>query len=134
LRKNGSCEANDYKIPWEKIKDRQNYKEDKGKTSDPAKGKAPESTHYFVAHCNIGVTEDLFNTSFASWRDAWLLDTSATYHMTFRRDIYEDLNDNVHGIVYFVDKSSLEPSGIGTIKLKLPWLRDFLLHDVLYLP
>jgi hypothetical protein len=76
----------------------------------------------------------LFNTSFASWRDAWLLDIGATCHMTFQRDFFEYFNDNVDGIVYFVDKSSLKPSGIGTIRLKLPGLLDFLLHDVLYLP
>jgi hypothetical protein len=47
-----------------KINDKQDMKEDEDRTSDPAKGKAP--IHYVVAYCNIGVTEDLFNTSFAS--------------------------------------------------------------------
>jgi hypothetical protein len=37
-------------------------------------------------------------------------------------------------IVHFADKSSLKPSGIGTIRLKLLGLLDFLLHNVLYLP
>lgn len=54
--------------------------------------------------------------------------------MTFWRDFFEELNENVNGIVYFVDKSSLKPLGIGTIRLKLPSFLDFLLHDVLYLP
>jgi hypothetical protein len=54
--------------------------------------------------------------------------------MTFQRDFFEDFNDNVDGIVYFADKSSLKPSGMGTIRLKLPGLPDFLLHNVLYLP
>jgi hypothetical protein len=126
--------VNDCKVPWENIKeDRQNQKEDKGKTLESTKGKALESTHYIVSHCNIGVTEDLFNTSFASWRDAWLLDTGATSHMTFRRDFFEYFNDNVDGIVYFADKSSLKPSRMGTIKLKLSGLLYFLLHNVLYL-
>eukprot|EP00253_Pinus_taeda_P023217 PITA_23217 len=58
----------------------------------------------------------------------------ATCHMTFRRDFFEELTDNVDGVVYFADKSKLKPSGLGTIKLKLPSLPDFLLHDVLYLP
>jgi hypothetical protein len=75
----------------------------------------------------------LFNTSFASWRGAWLLDTGATCHMTFGRDFFEDFNDNVDGIVYFADKSSLKPLGIDTIMLKLPGFSNFLLHDVLYL-
>jgi hypothetical protein len=54
--------------------------------------------------------------------------------MTFRRELFEDFNENVYGIVYFADKSSLKPSGMGTIRLKLPVFPDFLLHNVLYLP
>jgi hypothetical protein len=100
---------------------------------DLTKSKALESAHYVGTHCNIGVIEDLFNTSFASWRDVWLLDTGATCHMNFQRDFFEDFNDNVDGIVYFVDKSILKPFGISTISLKLPGLLNFLLHDVLYL-
>jgi hypothetical protein len=53
--------------------------------------------------------------------------------MTFQRDFFEDFNDNVDGIVYFADKSSLKPLGMGTIRLKLPGLPNFLLHNVLYL-
>jgi len=82
-RKNGSHEENTCRIPWDKIKDKKDKKEDKGKASDMVKGKALESAHSIVAHCNIGVTEDLFNTSFSSWRDVWLLETGATCHMTF---------------------------------------------------
>eukprot|EP00253_Pinus_taeda_P021152 PITA_21152 len=36
--------------------------------------------------------------------------------------------------LYFADQSKLKPSGLSTIKLKLPGLLDFLLHHVLYLP
>jgi hypothetical protein len=52
-----------------------------------------------------------------------VLDTSATCHMTFQRDFFEDFND----------KSSNKPLRFGTIGLKLPGLPDFLLHNVLYL-
>jgi hypothetical protein len=114
-------------------RERLNKKEVKGKTSKPTKGKAPESAHYIVAHCNIEVIEDFFNTSFVSWRDAWLLDTGATSHMTFQRDFFEDFIDNIDGIVYFTDKSSLKPSRMDTIGLKLPGLPGFLLRNVLYL-
>jgi hypothetical protein len=102
--RNGSHEATNCRVPWEKIKERRNQKEDRGKTSEPTKGKV--ITHYTVSHCNIGVTDDLFNTSFASWRDAWLLDTGATSHMKFRREFFKDFHDNVDVVVYFVDKES----------------------------
>jgi hypothetical protein len=112
-----------------KINGKRDQTEDKDK--DLTKGKAP--AHYVVSRCNIGVTGELFNTSFASRGDAWLLDTGATSHMTFRRDFFEDFDENVDGIVHFADRSSLKPLGMGTIRLKLPELLDFLLHNVLYL-
>ena len=54
--------------------------------------------------------------------------------MTHIKDFFEDFTDNVDGVVYFVDQSKIKPSGLGTIRLKLPGLPDFLLHHVLYLP
>lgn len=53
----------------DRIKSSQRKKEDKGKISDPPKGKAPEYTHYILSHSNIGVIEDLFQVSFPSSRD-----------------------------------------------------------------
>ena len=44
-----------------------------------------------MAHCNIGVNEDLFNASLASWKNDWLLDSGATCHMTFRRDFLKNI-------------------------------------------
>jgi hypothetical protein len=54
--------------------------------------------------------------------------------VTFRRDFFEDFDDNVDDVVYFVDRSCLKPTEMGTIRLKLCGLLDFLLHNVLYLP
>ena len=66
----------------------------KSKKTEKWKGKSPESAHYVVAHCNIGVIEDLFNASLSSWKDAWLLDSGATCHMTFERDLFEEFTEN----------------------------------------
>jgi len=54
--------------------------------------------------------------------------------MNFRRYSFEEFTNSVDGAVYFVDKSKLKPSGLGTIRLKFPGLPYFLLHDVLYIP
>eukprot|EP00253_Pinus_taeda_P027872 PITA_27872 len=54
--------------------------------------------------------------------------------MTHRKYFFEDFTDNVDGIVYFADQSKIKPSILGTIRLKLPSLPDFLLDHVLYLP
>ena len=50
---NGSHDATTCKLPWDKIEQQRNQQ--KGKTNDIGKGKAPESTHYVVAQCNIGI-------------------------------------------------------------------------------
>jgi len=98
------------------------------------KGKAPESIHYMFSHLNVGVNEFLFNTSFSLWRDTWLLEKGATCHMTFQRDLFEDFNDNVDGVVYFAYTSSLKPLRIGLVGIKFLGFPYFNLHDVLYLP
>ena len=98
------------------------------------KGKACESSHYIISHRNIGVTEYLFNTSFTSWRYDWLLDTCATCQTKFQRVFFENFNDNVDAIVYFVDKSSFKSLIIGTIKLNFHGFSNFILIDSLYLP
>ena len=54
--------------------------------------------------------------------------------MTFRKDSFEELNETIDGIVYFADKSSIKPKGMGTIRLKMPRFPDFMLKNVLYLP
>jgi hypothetical protein len=48
-----------------------------------------------------------------------------TCHMTFWRDLFEELNDNVEGAMYFTDRSSLKLARIGTIRLKLFGFLDF---------
>ena len=131
-KRNGSHDASTCKLPWDKIEQKRNQQ--KGKIDDIDKGKAPESTHYVEAQCSIGVNEDLFNASLASWKNDWLIDSGATCHMSHRKYFFEDFTDNVDGAIYFADKSKLNPSGLGTIRLKLPGLPNFLLHHVLYLP
>ena len=68
---------------------------------------------------------------FSSYKDNWLLDTGATSHMTFRKYCFEEMNDNVDGIVYFAKKYSLKPKGNGSISLKLLGFLNFLLQNVL---
>ena len=86
--------------PWESIKRRHNQnKEDKNKNQEA--GKAPDSAHCVVAHCNLGINE---MTSLSSYKDCWLLDTGATSHMTFRKYCFEELNETINGIVYFANK------------------------------
>eukprot|EP00253_Pinus_taeda_P029861 PITA_29861 len=114
-KRNGSHDASTCKLPWNKIELKRNQQ--KGKADDTDKGKAPKSAHYVVAQCNIGVNEDLFNASLASWKNDWLFDSGATCHMTHRKYFFEYFTDNVDGAVYFADQSKIKPSGLGTIRL-----------------
>jgi len=60
-KRDGLDDASTSKFPWDRIEHERN--QPNGKTNDKEKGKALESTHYVVAHYNIGVNEDLFNAS-----------------------------------------------------------------------
>ena len=113
---------------WDKIVNKKEQVQDKGND----KGNPPESTHYVVAHCNLGF-EEAFSTSF-SWNDIWLLDTGDTCHMTFRKYFFETFSDQIDAEVHLVDKSQLKPSGIGFVRLKLSGLADYILSNVLYVP
>ena len=73
--------------------------------------KSSHYAHCIVAHCNLGINE---MTSLSSYKDCWLPDTGATSHMTFRKYCFEELNETIDGIVYFVDKSSIKPKGMGS--------------------
>ena len=63
-----------------------------------------------MAHCNIGVTEDLFNASLTSQKDDFFLDSRETCHMSFRRYLFEEFTDNVDGEIYFsINPNSSHP-------------------------
>ena len=79
---------------WESIKDKHNQKKDDNKNQDSSK--SSDSAHCIVAHCNLGINE---MTSLSSYKYCWLVDTSATSHMTFRKDCFEELNETIDGIV-----------------------------------
>jgi hypothetical protein len=49
-------------------------------------------------------------------------------------DFLEYFDDNVDDIVYFAEKYSIKPLVIGTIRIKLHGLPNFLLQNVLYIP
>ena len=54
--------------------------------------------------------------------------------MTFRKHFFETFSDQIDGVVNLADKSQLKPSGIGSVRLKLSGLADYILSNVLYVP
>lgn len=85
-----------------------------------------------ITRCNVGL--DVMMNTFFYWKDAWFLDTSASCHMSFLWEFFEELSKEIDGEVYFVYRSMIKPSGIGTIQLKLLGFVDFIIWDILYLP
>jgi len=75
----------------------------------------------------------MLNFSYASWEDVRLLDMGGTCHINFKRDFFEELNEDVDGAVYFTDRSKIKSSRIDSIKLKILGFLDFMLQNVLYL-
>ena len=84
-------------MPWDKIEQKRN--QEKGKAHERDKGKAHESAHYVVAHCNNGVTRDLFDVSFTSQRNYWLLYLGETCHTTFRKYFFEEFTEKFNRAV-----------------------------------
>ena len=54
--------------------------------------------------------------------------------MTFRKDFFGTFSDQIDGVLHLVDKSQLKPSGIGSVRLKLSGIVDYIIFDVLYVP
>ena len=51
--------------------------------------------------------------------DKWLIDSGATWHMTSRREWFQQYELVSRGSVYMGDNHALEIVGIGTIKIKI---------------
>lgn len=70
--------------------------------------------------------------------DAWIADSGANAHMTFRRDFFSSLRPNTEGIaVKIADNRVISASGIGTIDIKEiidGKVYEHELQDVLYVP
>ena len=54
--------------------------------------------------------------------------------MKFRKDFFVMFSDQIDGVVHLEDKSQLKPSWIGSVRLRLSRLVDYILSDVLYVP
>ena len=54
--------------------------------------------------------------------------------MAFKKELFVKFSDQIDGVVHLADKSQLKPSGIGSVRLKLSGLADYILSDVLYVP
>ncbi|KAK3124877.1 hypothetical protein QOZ80_7BG0595270 [Eleusine coracana subsp. coracana] len=66
--------------------------------------------------------------------DGWCLDTSATHHMTRRREYFTELDSSVQGSVKFGDASGVEIKGVGSVLFTAKSGEHRLLTEVYYIP
>jgi hypothetical protein len=64
----------------------------------------------------------------------WCLDTSATHHMTGRREFFAELDSDVRGSVKFGDASAVEIKGVGSVILTAKTREHRLLTGVYNIP
>jgi hypothetical protein len=66
--------------------------------------------------------------------DGWCLDTSATHHMTGRREFFTELDSDVRSSVKFGDASSVKVKGVGSVIFAAESGEHRLLTGVYYIP
>ena len=66
--------------------------------------------------------------------DGWYPDSSATHHMTSRRELFSDLDTSVCGSVWFGDVSRVEIQGVGSIVFQAKTGEHRVLHGVYFMP
>jgi hypothetical protein len=66
--------------------------------------------------------------------DGWCLDTSATHHMTGRREFFTELDSSVQDSVKFGDASDVEIKGVGSVIFTAKSGEHRLLTGVCYIP
>nr|XP_043619964.1 uncharacterized protein LOC122591791 [Erigeron canadensis] len=67
-------------------------------------------------------------------RDLWYLDNGPSNHMTGRKDVFAELNENVTGKVRFGDGSRVEIKGKGTILFQCKNGDQLTIREVYYIP
>jgi hypothetical protein len=84
-----------------------------------------------VVHLN---EEKVYSTDWDDDKDAWVLDTGASNHMTGRREALASLDTTVRGTVRFGDGSLVEIEGIGSVMLQTKKVGHKVLIEVYFIP
>ncbi|KAG7597916.1 Reverse transcriptase RNA-dependent DNA polymerase [Arabidopsis suecica] len=94
--------------------------------SSKGKGNSAEANGLYVS-------EALSSTDI-HLEDEWVMDTGCSYHMTYRREWFEDLNEDVGGSVRMGNKTVSKVKGIGSIRVRSEAGLVVLLTNVRYIP
>jgi hypothetical protein len=70
----------------------------------------------------------------SDYEDAWILDTGATQHMTFRRDFFWTFQECKLISIFLVDDTTQTPYGRGPVKVSLLGIGEKMISNVWCVP
>jgi len=79
------------------------------------------------------INEDLAVSLYAAQKDAWMIDSGATHHITPHASDFKDYT-KIKGAVHLGDKSEVAQEGIGSVTFKSSEGYTIMLSNVLHIP
>lgn len=77
---------------------------------------------------------EALHSSNINLENEWIMDTGCSYHMTHKKEWFEDLDENADGAVRMGNKTVSKVKGVGTIRIKNEDGLTVLLTNVRYIP
>ncbi|CAL9236211.1 unnamed protein product, partial [Arabidopsis halleri] len=105
----------------------------KSKDQNNSKGECSTGKSNLVEANGLYVSEALHMMDI-KLENEWVMDTGCSYHMTHRRDWFEELKEDAIGAVRMGNKSVSKVKGIGTVRIKNENGLTVLLKDVRFIP
>jgi len=103
------------------------------KQSQVAKGESLGGKGNIAEAAGYYVSEALSSTDIRL-EDEWILDTGCSYHMTYKREWFEEFDEEAGGCVRMGNKTVSRVKGIGTIRVKNDDGLSVVLTNVRYIP
>ncbi|CAJ2662759.1 unnamed protein product [Trifolium pratense] len=100
----------------------------------PNRKKGASTSANIVQTDDSGSEGDLLCVSSSKCTDAWILDSSCSYHMTSNREWFTTFRSGSFGFVYLGDDKACAITGIGQIKIAMDDGGVRTLTDVRYIP
>lgn len=105
----------------------------KAKDAGSSRGEAAMVTANRSDSTGLYVSEALHLTDI-SLEDVWVMDTGCSYHMTYKKEWFEDLKEDVGGSVRMGNKTTSKVKGIGNVKIRNEDGSTVVLTHVRYIP
>ncbi|KAG7591060.1 Zinc finger CCHC-type superfamily [Arabidopsis thaliana x Arabidopsis arenosa] len=103
------------------------------KQSQTVKGESSGGKGNLAEASGLYVSEALSSTD-VHLEDEWILDTGCSYHMTCKREWFEEFNEDAGGTVRMGNKTVSRVKGVGTIRVKNDDGLTVVLTNVRYIP